>query len=136
MAVDVPTQLAIASARINMFWPQILILEKYVWSNFGIYVQGLSTHTTVPEDGNLEAPDFPHLTVQHQPFGWGPFLEYFPPTMMTAMSILTYMHPNSHPGFIARFELRLNGDLYRKQIAYGPGCGCETHDWIIIEEDE
>lgn len=138
MAVHVPTQLAIASARIAFFNPQVIILEKYIWSNFGYYVQGLQTHTSIPEDGALVAPDFPNMAADDQPFGWGPFLSYFPPTMMTAMSVITFSMPNHHPAIAVRFEMRLNGDLYRKQIAYGPPCCMlqETHDWVIIEEEE
>jgi len=135
--VDVPTQLAIASARIAYFSPQVIILERYIWSNFGFYAQGLRTHSTIPEDGTLVAPDFPRLTVGDQPFGWGPFLSYFPPTMMTAMSVIPFQMPGQHPAFAVRFEMRLNGDLYRKQLTYGPPCSaCEAHDWIIIEEGE
>ena len=136
MAVDVPTQLAITSARINFFWPQILRLEKIIWSNYGFYVQGLDTHSTIPEDGNMVAPDFPHLSVTDQLFSWGPFLSYFPETMMTSMSIILYQYAYSHPGFIARFDMRLNGDLYRKQIAYGPYSDYNTFNWTIIEENE
>ena len=133
MAVNVPVQLAIANTRINLFWPQILRLEKIIWSNYGFYTRGLCTHSTLPEDGNLVAPDFPNLTATDQPFGWGPFLPYFPPTMMKGMSIIPYQCAHHHPGFIVRFEMRLNGDLYRKQIAYGPHADEETHDWGIIE---
>lgn len=135
MAVDVPTQLAIANARIAYFYPQIWRLEKYCWSNFGFYAQGLGTHSVIPEDGNMVAPDFPNMAAKDQPFGWEPFLEYFPPTMITAMSIIPYQCPGHYPGFIVRFEIRLNGGLYRKQISYGPHDDWETHDWIIIEED-
>ncbi len=135
MAVDVPTQLAIANARIDFFWPLILRLEKFIWSNFGFYVQGLGTHSTIPEDGNMVAPDFPQLTVTDQPFSWGPFLSYFPETMITSMSVILYQYAYSHSGFIARFEMRLNGDLYRKQIAYGPHADHETLDWILMENE-
>ena len=136
MAVNVSTQLAIASARIAYFWPEILRLEQYLWSNFGLYIQGLRTHTIIPVDGVLTAPDFPNLTVQDQAIGWGRFLMAFPPTMMTALSIITYKAPDAHSGFIARFEMRLNGDVYKKQMAYGPYSDRETYDWIIVEEDD
>jgi len=136
MPVNVPTQLAIANARINFFYPQIWKLEKFCWSNYGFYVQGLRTHSVIPEDGNLVAPDFPRLSASDQPFGWGPFLSFFPPTMMTALCIIPYQCDGHHPGFIVSFEIRLNGDLYRKQIAYGPHAGRETSDWTIIEGSE
>jgi len=135
--VDVPTQLAIASARIVYLSPQAIVLEKYIWSNFGLYAQGLRTHTTVPEDGILVAPDFPFMSAEDQTLGWEPFLAYFPPTMMTCMSIVTFQMPYQHPAFEVRFEMRLNGDLYRKQLAYGPPCCLsEAHDWIMTEEGE
>jgi len=136
MAVDVPTQLAIASARIAYFSPEVFRLEKYIWSNYGFYAQGLNTHSVVPSDGNLEPPDFPQLSVPDQPFGWGPFLAYFPPTMMTCMQVVIYNYPHCHPGFIVTFDIRLNGDLYKKQIAYGPHAERETFDWILIKENE
>ena len=136
MAVDVPTQLAIANTRIAFYWPRIWLLQKYVWSNFGFYVQGLRSHTTVPENGNLEVPDFPNLTTEDQPFGWGPFLGYFPPSMMTALSVTPYLYPGHQPGFMCKFEMRLNGDLYEKRIAYGPDSDSETFDWIKIKENE
>jgi len=132
MAVDVPTQLAIASARIAYFAPEVVRLEKYLWTNLGIYAQGMCTHSVVPDDGNMYPPDFPITTASDQIIGWEPFLSYFPPTMMTAMSITTYRSPSNHAGFIVSFEIRLNGDLYRKQLAYGPLSENETHDWIFV----
>jgi len=131
MAVNIETTLAAVDVDIATYWQDILDLEAdYLVAN-GKYAQALSTHDTVPEDGNGTAPENLADSPTDQTEDWEDLVT-LPATMACALALDVYQTANAW-GWVATFDVRLNGVIWRRQDDQGP-LG-RDRDWFAWDGD-
>jgi len=118
MAVWIEATLAAVDVDIATYWQDIVDLEAdYLVAN-GKYAQGLSTHDTLPADGNATAPDNLADSPTDQAEDWNDLVTL--PNTMDCALILDVYQTASEWGWVAIFELTLDDVIWRKMVDMGP----------------
>lgn len=117
---------------IAVIWPTVVLRQsRFFEMTRGRYWQGLATHDDPPADGNPAPPDNWWDHPSDQPFEWRHIniLPYTPLAYSVQMDV--YDGPYG-PGYIARFQITIDGLTYERTIVEG-GEVFREEPWHVIE---
>lgn len=98
-------------------------------SSHSRYFQGILS-SAVPEDGQTATPD-PSKKPTDQAESYADESITFPASPIIAMGVDVY-DGDSGKGYIVFAEIKIAGQLWRKQTDYGPES--RSYDWVEIDE--